>query len=106
MRASMFACEQGLRKTRFKQMCSWGRFVYRWTAMSYSALQMFQNPWLVQVRNAFFEPFCSYTRTLAGIAQLAFPGGSFAHLKRFWGPVEHMAAQMMLELDTHTQLRT
>ncbi|MEW5303663.1 MAG: hypothetical protein WDW36_006334 [Sanguina aurantia] len=48
LQAALISTLQGLRKTRFKQLCSWGRFVYRWTAMSYSALQMFQNPWLVQ----------------------------------------------------------
>jgi hypothetical protein len=25
-----------------------GRHVYRWSALTYSALQMYQNPWLVQ----------------------------------------------------------
>ena len=39
---------QGLKASKFKQLCSWGRHVYRWSAMSYSCLQLYQNPWLVQ----------------------------------------------------------
>uniref|UniRef100_A0A7S3QKI0 Uncharacterized protein n=1 Tax=Dunaliella tertiolecta TaxID=3047 RepID=A0A7S3QKI0_DUNTE len=39
---------QGLKQTRFKQMCTYGRSAYRWSALTYSALQMYQNPWLIR----------------------------------------------------------
>jgi len=37
-----------LKQSRFKQLCAIGRHVYRWSALTYSALQMYQNPWLIQ----------------------------------------------------------
>lgn len=43
-----FFCLQSLKQSRFRQLCSYGRYAYRWTALTYSALQMYQNPWLVQ----------------------------------------------------------
>lgn len=36
------ACSQGLKQSRIKQLCKVGRYVYRWSALSYSALQMYQ----------------------------------------------------------------
>eukprot|EP00197_Chlamydomonas_leiostraca_P011350 CAMPEP_0202867078 /NCGR_PEP_ID=MMETSP1391-20130828/8645_1 /ASSEMBLY_ACC=CAM_ASM_000867 /TAXON_ID=1034604 /ORGANISM="Chlamydomonas leiostraca, Strain SAG 11-49" /LENGTH=184 /DNA_ID=CAMNT_0049547083 /DNA_START=95 /DNA_END=649 /DNA_ORIENTATION=+ len=39
---------KSLKQSRFKQVWSMGRHVYRWSALTYSALQMYQNPWLVQ----------------------------------------------------------
>ncbi|KAF5836099.1 hypothetical protein DUNSADRAFT_6470 [Dunaliella salina] len=39
---------QGLKQTRFKQLCTYGRSAYRWSALTYSALQMYQNPWLIR----------------------------------------------------------
>lgn len=37
-----------VRRGKFKQVWEWGRRVYRWSALGYSALQMYQNPWLIQ----------------------------------------------------------
>ncbi|GFH21751.1 uncharacterized protein HaLaN_19114, partial [Haematococcus lacustris] len=39
---------QGLKQSRFKQMVSYAKSTYRWTALCYSAMQMWQNPWVVQ----------------------------------------------------------
>lgn len=39
---------RSLKRSKFKAMCAWGRSIYRWSALSYSALQMYQNPWLIQ----------------------------------------------------------
>ena len=36
---------QGMKQTRLKQICTYGRSAYRWSALTYSALQMYQNPW-------------------------------------------------------------
>lgn len=38
-----------LKQSRFKRMCTFGRHAYRWTTLTYSALQMYQNPWLIQM---------------------------------------------------------
>ena len=40
---------QSFRKSRFQQAWSAGRYVYRWSAMMYSAVQLYQNPWLWQL---------------------------------------------------------
>lgn len=37
-----------VRRGKVKQVWEWGRRAYRWTALGYSALQMYQNPWLIQ----------------------------------------------------------
>lgn len=39
---------QSLRRSKVKRLCEWGRYVYRWSAFTYSAVQMYQNPWLIQ----------------------------------------------------------
>mmetsp|Transcript_5376 Transcript_5376/g.9274 ORF Transcript_5376/g.9274 Transcript_5376/m.9274 type:complete len:197 (-) Transcript_5376:1324-1914(-) len=37
-----------LKQSRFKQMWNVGRYAYRWTTLTWSAVQMYQNPWLIQ----------------------------------------------------------
>jgi hypothetical protein len=39
---------QDLKKTRAQKLWKAGRMVYKWTALSYSALQMYHNPWLIR----------------------------------------------------------
>lgn len=37
-----------MRRSSFRQALAWGRRAYRLTAIGYSAIQVYQNPWLVQ----------------------------------------------------------
>lgn len=30
-------------------MWDWGRYLYRWSAMAYSMVRLYDNPWLVRV---------------------------------------------------------
>jgi hypothetical protein len=39
---------QGLKQSRFRKLYSVGRAAYRWGSLSYSALQLYTNPWMVQ----------------------------------------------------------
>lgn len=39
---------QSLKRSRFQKACSFGRRVYRWTTYTYSAVQVYQNPWLMR----------------------------------------------------------
>lgn len=39
---------QELKKSRFRQLLVWGKYVYRGAAFAYSALMMYENPWLVR----------------------------------------------------------
>ncbi|GLC46379.1 hypothetical protein PLESTB_001768900 [Pleodorina starrii] len=37
-----------LKRSRFQRVCTWGRRVYRWSTYTYSAVQVYQNPWLMR----------------------------------------------------------
>ncbi|EFJ53240.1 hypothetical protein VOLCADRAFT_115817 [Volvox carteri f. nagariensis] len=37
-----------LKRSRFQRVCTWGRRMYRWSTYTYSAVQMYQNPWLMR----------------------------------------------------------
>jgi len=39
---------QGMKQSRFRQLCRAGTYAYRWTAIGYSAFQMYSNPWIMQ----------------------------------------------------------
>ncbi|KAG2432350.1 hypothetical protein HYH02_012924 [Chlamydomonas schloesseri] len=39
---------RNLKRSRFQRMCAWGRRVYCWSTYTYSAVQMYQNPWLMR----------------------------------------------------------
>jgi len=39
---------QILRRSRWRLVWSWGRLLYRSAAVSFSALQLYQNPWLLR----------------------------------------------------------
>ncbi|GAX79357.1 hypothetical protein CEUSTIGMA_g6799.t1 [Chlamydomonas eustigma] len=39
---------QSMKQAKFKQLCAVGWHVYRWSALGYSAFQMYTNPWIVQ----------------------------------------------------------
>ncbi|KAG2439665.1 hypothetical protein HXX76_005015 [Chlamydomonas incerta] len=39
---------RNLKRSRFQRMCAWGRSVYCWSTYTYSAVQMYQNPWLMR----------------------------------------------------------
>lgn len=39
---------QSMKQSKFRRLCTLGTKAYRWTTLSYSALQVYQNPWLVQ----------------------------------------------------------
>ena len=39
---------QSMKQSKFKQACTVGRYAYRFTALSYSAFQMYTNPWIIQ----------------------------------------------------------
>lgn len=49
IRWPLHACAvQGMKQSRFKQICRAGHHAYRWTALGYSAFQMYSNPWICQ----------------------------------------------------------
>ncbi|GIL92209.1 hypothetical protein Vretimale_18491 [Volvox reticuliferus] len=37
-----------LKRSRFQRACTWGRRMYRWSSYTYSAVQVYQNPWLMR----------------------------------------------------------
>eukprot|EP00878_Enallax_costatus_P001384 GHUV01001534.1.p1 GENE.GHUV01001534.1~~GHUV01001534.1.p1 ORF type:complete len:271 (+),score=94.73 GHUV01001534.1:308-1120(+) len=37
-----------IRRSRYKVVWDWGRTLYKWGAVSYSALQLYEHPWLVR----------------------------------------------------------
>ncbi|GLI61513.1 hypothetical protein VaNZ11_003893 [Volvox africanus] len=37
-----------LKRSRFQRVCTWGRRMYRWSTYTYSAVQMYQNPWIMR----------------------------------------------------------
>ena len=39
---------QAIRRSRYRVIWDWGRCLYRWGAVSYSALQLYEHPWLVR----------------------------------------------------------
>lgn len=39
---------QAMRRSRFRQVWSWGTSLYRWSAVGYGAVQLVANPWLVR----------------------------------------------------------
>lgn len=39
---------QAIRRSRYRVIWDWGRCFYRWGAVSYSALQLYEHPWLVR----------------------------------------------------------
>eukprot|EP00878_Enallax_costatus_P037007 GHUV01041701.1.p1 GENE.GHUV01041701.1~~GHUV01041701.1.p1 ORF type:complete len:114 (-),score=25.67 GHUV01041701.1:398-739(-) len=39
---------QHIRRSRYKVVWDWGRTLYKWGAVSYSALQLYEHPWLVR----------------------------------------------------------
>jgi hypothetical protein len=39
---------QAIRRSRYRAIWDWGRCLYRWGAVSYSALQLYEHPWLVR----------------------------------------------------------
>lgn len=39
---------QAIRRSRYRVIWDWGRSLYRWGAVSYSALQLYEHPWLVR----------------------------------------------------------
>jgi hypothetical protein len=41
-------CAQSIRRRRYRVIWDWGRCFYRWGAVSYSALQLYEHPWLVR----------------------------------------------------------
>lgn len=41
-------CVQAIRRSRYRAIWDWGRCLYRWGAVSYSALQLYEHPWLVR----------------------------------------------------------
>jgi hypothetical protein len=47
--AAPSASLQGLRRSKFRLVWDWGRYLYRWSAMAYSMVQLYEHPWLVRV---------------------------------------------------------
>lgn len=39
---------QSIRRSRYRVVWDWGRRLYRWGAISYSALQLYEHPWVVR----------------------------------------------------------
>lgn len=39
---------QAIRRSRYRVIWDWGRSLYRWGAVSYSVLQLYEHPWLVR----------------------------------------------------------
>jgi hypothetical protein len=39
---------QAIRRSRYRVIWDWGRWLYRWGAVSYSALQLYEHPWVVR----------------------------------------------------------
>jgi hypothetical protein len=39
---------QEIRKSKFRLVWDWGRWLYRWSAIGYSAVSLYDNPWLVR----------------------------------------------------------
>jgi hypothetical protein len=39
---------QAIRRRRYRVVLDWGRWLYRCCAVSYSALQLYEHPWLVR----------------------------------------------------------
>ena len=37
-----------MKKSKFRQLLAWGRYIYRGVAFAYSALMIYENPWLVR----------------------------------------------------------
>lgn len=37
-----------VRRSRYRAVWDWGRWLYRWGAVSYSALQLYEHPWVVR----------------------------------------------------------
>lgn len=48
LQEALNAAFKSMKQSRFKQLCTVGRHAYRWTTLTYSALQMYQNPWVIQ----------------------------------------------------------
>lgn len=39
---------QELKKSRFRQLLVWGKYIYRGAGFAYSAFMVYENPWLVR----------------------------------------------------------
>lgn len=39
---------KSLKKSKYRQLWEWGKFLYRWSAIGYSAAQVWCNPWLMR----------------------------------------------------------
>lgn len=37
-----------VRRSKFKLVWDWGRWLYRWSAFSYGCISLYDNPWLVR----------------------------------------------------------
>lgn len=48
MRCRAVFIPQAIRRSRYRVIWDWGRCLYRWGAVSYSALQLYEHPWLVR----------------------------------------------------------
>ncbi|GFR50990.1 hypothetical protein Agub_g13316 [Astrephomene gubernaculifera] len=48
LQAALVDALRALKRSRFRRACSWGRRLYRWTTYTYSAVQVYQNPWLMR----------------------------------------------------------
>lgn len=48
LQAALVEALRSLKRSRFQKACSFGRRVYRWTTYTYSAVQVYQNPWLMR----------------------------------------------------------
>lgn len=48
LQRALAATLQDLKKSRWRAVWEWSRFAYRWSAVGYSALKVYQNPWLVR----------------------------------------------------------
>ncbi|KAG2502250.1 hypothetical protein HYH03_000736 [Edaphochlamys debaryana] len=48
LQAALLDALRTLKRNRFQRACSWGRRIYRWSMTTYSAVQFYQNPWLMR----------------------------------------------------------
>jgi hypothetical protein len=48
LQAALRQTMTAIRRSRYRVIWDWGRSLYRWGAVSYSALQLYEHPWLVR----------------------------------------------------------
>eukprot|EP00892_Ulva_mutabilis_P004751 jgi/Ulvmu1/2648/UM014_0100.1 len=48
LQAALLSSLKEMKKSRFRQLLVWGKYIYRGAAFAYSALMVYENPWLVR----------------------------------------------------------